>query len=361
MSRVGKARAGLPMTVTRRPMRGSNDIGTARAVGPSQQPRPTSRNPMRNPPVLPFRPLAPRSVALQGPEERLLASDLASIDIDSDTETEVAMYASENGIADLNRLQCQLGEQDGAANLSPAFGNLTTGSNLSQILIRDSEKLVFNGRVPAGAYDGTFGYDAWRQYGEPTVSLSSGDTIKVSVEQTSGAKASFGFGSAFRPNSINGRMVRIPWKQNAYNCWIGSDETTLTSGNAVTMTATVTQAGWLVLADVMFNAYLTATADDNEYDYTSRCFVTSFITDAYASTELVLSGSGKTACAPSSFFSAMRQERLVRFPIVRADSGNTVKLTVHNVSAAGNLTGCFAVPFIPLSQQLQPPCPPPAC
>ena len=212
----------------------------------------------------------------------------------------------------------------------------------------------------AGAFEGDYGYTGWRQYGEPTVSLSSGDTVKVSVEQTSGANASFGFGAAFRPNSINGRTVRVPWGRNAYNCWVGSDETTLTDGSATTMTATVTQAGWLVLSDIVMNAYLTATSNDTRFDMTPRCYVTAYSTDAFASTALVLSGSGKTACAPSSFFSAQRKHRLVRWPIVRADSGNTISLTVH--TAAGNdLTGTFSVPFIPLSQQLQPPCPPPSC
>ena len=316
---------------------------------------------MQNPPILPYRPMAPSSISLAGPEERLLASDKASAGVSSGaTGTEIPMYASENGVVDLNRLYAGIAPSAAAANEAAPFTQLATGSRMSTMLVRGSEKLVFAGEAPLSAYAASFGYDAWRQVGLPTVSLSSGDTVKSTILQTSGADAHAGFGAAFRPNSINGRNVQIPWAPNSYNVNLSSSDTTLQDEDITAMTITVTQAGWLILADATFSASLTATANLTGFDVTEACFLTSYYTDAYASTELILSGSGKTAFAPAGFFSGMRKNRLVRFPIVRADSGNTITLKSYH-KLGTDVLGRFNVPFVPLSQQLKPPCPPPAC
>ena len=337
------------------------DAGSAMAVGAGRARTQAPRYPVANPPILPYRPMEPSSISLAGPEERLLASDKASAAVASGaTGTEIPMYASENGVIDLNRLYAGMAPSAAAADEDAAFTQLVTGGRMSTMLVRGSEKLVFAGEAPLSAYSTNFGYQAWRQTGLPTVSLSSGDTVKSTLLQTSGASAHAGFGAAFRPNSINGRNVSIPWAPNSYCVNLASSQTTLKDDDVTAMTITVTQAGWLILADATFNASLTATSNLTGFDVSEACFFTSYFTDAYASTELILSGSGKTAFAPSGFLSGMRKNRLVRFPIVRADSGNTITLKSYH-KLGTDVLGQFNVPFVPLSQQLQPPCPPPSC
>lgn len=315
------------------------------------------------PAILPYRPNMPGSISLQGPEERLLGSAKTGSTITSGaTGSKITAYASENGVVDLNRLYAGVTPAAANANIVPPRLDITQGSRLSGFLVRGSERLLFAGESPLGKYSAINGYQGWRQVAPlPTVSFSSGDTLELTMEQTSGADAIAGFGSAFRPNSIAGRQVKAPWAPNSYGVDLSSSDTTLTDDASTDITITVTQAGWLILSDASFSAYLAGgTANLTTFDVTGNCFLTGYKTDAYASTALILSGSGETAFAPASILSAQRANRLVRFPIVRADSGNTITLSVFH-KLGTNIQGQFSVPFVPLSQQLLPPCAPPIC